>query len=431
MLTENLTDLQINTLLETEISQMTQGQKTHADSLAELANFIEYAIQQSAVITLKPEQGVITIEKSTIDSQSLEEIAVKKMLEKTLADNEIELNRKITTEIKIKVEMEKDALVISLRPSLATSQAENITIETGNVALSVNLEKLKADLDQVLNVKIEKVTPKVAQLEQNDSISSDSYKIALRDDNDNKKALKNKLTLGLNAVDQDPDYNCVFIKRDAESEEALGGVWNKPTNKLEIKTNEEGTYYVKENRKSFTDLSNLDLNTKRAIEVLAAKGMISGTNATTFNPTGTINRAEFSKILIRALFLYDATAQNTFKDVDNKAWYSVYAASSKKAGLVNGYMDNTFKPLNVITKQEMVKICGATLYEIKGYTYPKNTKAYTAKYKDAIANWVEQYLALVEREGIITYNSAGLFRGDKGMTRADAAVMLYHLFKRL
>lgn len=51
----------------------------------------------------------------------------------------------------------------------------------------------------------------------------------------------------------------------------------------------------------FTDIQGLPM--QRAIERLAAKGVFRGTSGTTFNPTGTVTRADFAVLLVRVLGL--------------------------------------------------------------------------------------------------------------------------------
>lgn len=51
----------------------------------------------------------------------------------------------------------------------------------------------------------------------------------------------------------------------------------------------------------FTDIQGLPM--QRAIERLAAKGIFRGTSGTTFNPNGTVTRAEFAVLLVRTLGL--------------------------------------------------------------------------------------------------------------------------------
>ncbi len=451
---ENLDDAQIKSIMNAEIKRISEEQKEHADALDALANFTEYAIQQSAVVTIQSVGDVLHIQKSAIEVKIAEANTLKTTLEKTIAEAGIVLNRKIGAGIKVKSDMDADHYQIKLDQSLATGEAIQLTVVTAAVEVSMNLDQFQGEIDELITIQIDKIEasvtgslPNALDSEQLTTIGSvlqdnqlvkqlltaqqipDSYSIRIK--KGEQANLENKLTLGMAAVSDDTDYNCVFIKRADGNEEALGGSYKKATNKLEIKTNESGTYFVKKNKKSFQDLSNLDDQTKQAIEILAAKGMISGNSATTFNPNGSISRAEFTKIIIRALFLYDASAKNTFTDVNDTAWYAPYIASSKKAGLIGGYPDNTFIPLNVISKQEMVKICAASLYEQKGYIYPIDPNKYLSKYKDNIPSWVTQYLALADREGIVASGTTGQFNGKNGVKRSDAALILYRLFKRL
>lgn len=91
------------------------------------------------------------------------------------------------------------------------------------------------------------------------------------------------------------------------------------------------------------------------INDFVSKGYIGGYDDNTFRPNNSITRAEFVKIVNRT-FGFTEKATEGFKDVASNKWYYDDILIAKKAGYIDGYDDNTFKPKNRITRAETVKM---------------------------------------------------------------------------
>ena len=88
------------------------------------------------------------------------------------------------------------------------------------------------------------------------------------------------------------------------------------------------------------------------IAYLSSRGIVSGYNNGTIQPYNTITRAEVAVMLGRALHL-DATKRATvFRDVASSDFASGYIQSAYERGLINGYLDGTFRPQQPITRAE-------------------------------------------------------------------------------
>ncbi|MFV1235971.1 S-layer homology domain-containing protein, partial [Klebsiella pneumoniae] len=48
----------------------------------------------------------------------------------------------------------------------------------------------------------------------------------------------------------------------------------------------------------------------------------------------------------------------SFNDVPTQAWFSNYVLSAAKTGLIKGYPDGTFKPNNMISREEVLALVG-------------------------------------------------------------------------
>src|SRR5699024_2785182 len=108
-----------------------------------------------------------------------------------------------------------------------------------------------------------------------------------------------------------------------------GGKYNPATGTLEAKLSESGIYKVVNNEKDFADIKDKSAEMQEAIKVLASKGIINGTTATTFAPDSTISRAEVTALLMRTISLLDPNANGNFADVNTSNWYCGAAGSAK------------------------------------------------------------------------------------------------------
>ncbi len=81
-------------------------------------------------------------------------------------------------------------------------------------------------------------------------------------------------------------------------------------------------------------------------------------NTPQFDPARFITRAEYIKILARALACHsiETKDKSPFTDVENSAWYSGYIASAFRSWWIDGYTDGTFRPNAFITQWEAAKI---------------------------------------------------------------------------
>ena len=76
----------------------------------------------------------------------------------------------------------------------------------------------------------------------------------------------------------------------------------------------------------------------------------------TFKPDNSITRAEFVTLVNKA-FNMTAKAEIDFTDVPAGAWYYGEVAKAKAAGYIGGYPDNTMRPDNPISRQELQLSC--------------------------------------------------------------------------
>ena len=96
---------------------------------------------------------------------------------------------------------------------------------------------------------------------------------------------------------------------------------------------------------------------KDFIATAASYGIIKGYDAVTFGPDDFINREQMAVMIVRAAKL-DTVSEGTFYSdaASISAWAKDAVATTVKAGIFNGYSDNTFKPLDDATRAEAVTV---------------------------------------------------------------------------
>ncbi len=99
---------------------------------------------------------------------------------------------------------------------------------------------------------------------------------------------------------------------------------------------------------------------KAQIDKFISEGIIKGYPDGTFKPNNSITRAEFVKIINKA-FGFTKVGTKSFKDIKEDAWYTNDIKIAVEKGYINGFEDNTFRPNEEITREQMAKILGVIL----------------------------------------------------------------------
>lgn len=176
----------------------------------------------------------------------------------------------------------------------------------------------------------------------------------------------------------------------------------------------------------FTDLADYSWAT-RMICKLAKDGIVSGKTATTYCPGDPVTRAEYASMLVRALKLTSSVDGVEFDDVAEGAWYyeTVRIASALK--VVSGYGDGTFRPDNTITREEMAVMTQKAAVAA-GITLPTLVNVNFTD-KDQIADWAKDSVNLLTCAQVINGMGDGTFNPKGTANRAQAAVIIYNLYR--
>ncbi|MEF3307840.1 S-layer homology domain-containing protein [Paenibacillus sp. GYB004] len=164
------------------------------------------------------------------------------------------------------------------------------------------------------------------------------------------------------------------------------------------------------------------------IDLLASKMLAKGVTDREFAPDRPITRAEFAALLVRALGLTDHQDDASFNDVRSGDWYAQAVAAAAGAGLINGYEDGSFRPDQVISREELAVLAERAAAFVTSQP-AKGAASALQPFADAsaISDWARNAAAFAVAEGLMNGMSDDAFEPKQQSSRAQAVVILKRL----
>ncbi|MBP3361301.1 MAG: S-layer homology domain-containing protein [Clostridia bacterium] len=164
------------------------------------------------------------------------------------------------------------------------------------------------------------------------------------------------------------------------------------------------------------------------INKLGEKEIICGDENNNFNPDNSISRAEFVKMLEKALGLHsDKKAE--FSDVKEESWYYNSVSAVAASGLIYGYENNTFRPDNAITREEIALILERAV-SLKGISCNRSGEIGFSD-KDCISDYAENAVEVMISLGLISGFPDNTFKPKSYATRAETSAVICRLIDLL
>lgn len=152
-----------------------------------------------------------------------------------------------------------------------------------------------------------------------------------------------------------------------------------------------------------------------AIAQLKATEIIGGYPDGTFRPDITINRAEFTKIIMGVMGETTET-RSCFTDVKTE-WFAPYVCAAKENGIIGGYPDGSFGPGKSINFAEAVKI---VVLAFSGHA----AVDFTAEGKVA---WYMPYVTYANDNGYLTLVDHLIVTPSIALTRGQVAQLIANM----
>lgn len=166
---------------------------------------------------------------------------------------------------------------------------------------------------------------------------------------------------------------------------------------------------------------------KDAVQFAYDNGLMTGTSATEFAPDVTTTRAMIVSILAR---LEGVTAADDagFTDVDDE-WFATAVNWAANVGVVNGFEDNTFRPNDAITREQLAAIlCNYAAWKGEDVS----ARAELSRYSDAaaISSWATDVMRWAVAENLISGVTNDTLQPQGAATRAQVAAILQRFLSK-
>lgn len=138
-----------------------------------------------------------------------------------------------------------------------------------------------------------------------------------------------------------------------------------------------------------------------------------------FGPNNAVTRAEFVKMLLGAMDEELLSAErNPFYDVNRNEWYGDYIYTAKELGIVDGYLDGSFKPGNEVSRAEAVKM-------VLGAMGEDPTRPNRSSFSDVpTSHWGLRWIEAALEANIVSGKNFYIFAPNDSMTRGEAAKVI-------
>lgn len=153
------------------------------------------------------------------------------------------------------------------------------------------------------------------------------------------------------------------------------------------------------------------------IYFLVSKGVVSGFSKTEFKPNEYVTRAQLAIMLVRAKNLPLIDIDPGFSDVKPGQLEYKFIATAKNAGIINGYLDGTFKPNHRITRGQMAKMM-VDAFDLKSNEKEMPFNDVSQSY--LFAEWIKH----IAYTGVSTGFGNGIFKPEENTTRAQVSAFI-------
>ncbi len=384
----------------------------------------------------KPQEKKVEKKVAKIDSLS-------KKVTKTLA---FEFSGKIGEEVSLQDPDSKAFMTID-KENLVTFEKYKVIGPEGEVILEEakdELKPFKGDLSAPKTASKDEKKETEKSIPKGKKMISEIYKMGPQDANAKIKFNK-KITIALPIEINEEDFKSDEFNYIAHTEEvleipdALGEGKRKETNleygeKCDIKklndqffcefeTKELKTYTVLKEENPYKDIKGhwakdyiVELHGKKALN-----------NTKEFEPNKKMNRAEFTKVVLKSLkyTVPEETKKAPFRDLDPKDEATPYIVEAFENKLIKGFARSEFKPKNPVSRAEALKI----LFEASNI----DTKTkFVSKYSDVDQDqWYAEYINYATKEGIIKGYADGSFNPNGPITNAEVTKINSIILDRL
>ena len=224
---------------------------------------------------------------------------------------------------------------------------------------------------------------------------------------------------------RNPEYLVVvYIDGEGKTHAIPNGNYDPGTGKITFSVTHLSRFAVRYVYKTFADIT--DSRVRKKIEVMASKGIIGGTSATTYSPYANITRADFLYLLFRAMGI-ELKVESNFDDIKPGIYYYHAVGVARALNITSGTGNNRFSPDAFITRQDMMVMVAKALRVFEVLDKPANLNELDKLQDKAdIVGYARDPVALLTGEGLVPADP--IFRPKDNASREEVAEMIYNIY---
>jgi len=160
-----------------------------------------------------------------------------------------------------------------------------------------------------------------------------------------------------------------------------------------------------------------------AIKYVKDKGVFGGYNDGTFKPDQVISRVEVLKVALKSSNrqILPTKGMLSYTDLDPNAWYIPYIATAQQNGITQGYIGGYFRPAQNVTRAEFLKIL------LLSSPVSLNPTVNNAPYSDVnTTDWSAVFAQFAKEKNLLPSTAHG-FKANEEITRGEVAEIIYRL----
>lgn len=167
---------------------------------------------------------------------------------------------------------------------------------------------------------------------------------------------------------------------------------------------------------------------KDFIQGLRSRGIVSGFPDGSFRQNKEMSRAEYAAILNKAFDLPPIRPYEAFVDFSPHYWAAGAIQKAYEAGFLSGFPNRQFRPLDLVTRVQVLVSLTNGLKIAEVLEAGKNAKPLAEIYDDAadIPNYARDEIEVATRAGLVAnYPNLKRLNPNQAATRAEVAAFIY------
>ncbi|CAM4203611.1 S-layer homology domain-containing protein [Saccharibacillus endophyticus] len=151
--------------------------------------------------------------------------------------------------------------------------------------------------------------------------------------------------------------------------------------------------------------------------------LINGYQDGTFKPNHSVTRAEFAAILNRSFDIRAGNANTALKDIENH-WAKEEIGNLVSTGVIKGYSDDSFKPNQTITREEMMVML-SRIVNLDNAAKDREK----VRFNDLNDSYAAAEIVAGAQAGIVKGNGTDNFYPKSNATRAEAVQVILNVLE--